>query len=287
MTRTVPILFKGDAQLFTAGQIRQRLLLLAVETQSILDVVQGGNSLRAMHFSYDAEKMAPSADIDFGHYLFVATVNPVAPESRVAAAVTPHPPPEAKPDISAPPSLTGTQADRPLYQLGSAAPIVFVSDARESQSSGHFMARNLYTIGLATASWQLKPPIFLRNWMGSIEGDLSLGLTYYKQGGDHGRGVVAGLALTLPETEGSFGPYYRFMSHQDQGRNVWRSSGGVRIEGGFSSYLTFFLTGGWDYSTDVNRRLVGGRTWGGGVRVSMPVSRIGIPKDTVPDTVEP
>ncbi len=268
-----PTLFKGDAQLFTAGQLRQRVLLLAVETQSVLDVAQGTNSLRAERFGYDETKKLPLAEIDFGRYAFAqATPTPASVPADVAAG---------KPPTAASPP------DRPLYKLGSASPILFASDARESQSSGHFMARNLYTIGFSTGSWLPNPPGIVKNWMGAVEGDFSLGLTYYKQGGDHGRGISANLALTLPETEGSIGPYYRFMSHQYQGRNVWRSSGGLRFEGGFSSYLTFFLTGGWDYSADIDRRLVGGRTWGGGLRVSLPVSRIGPTRDKIPDPVEP
>ncbi len=251
-----PIRFLGDTHLFEHAQLRQRVLLLAVETQSILDVVGGrGNHLKAMRFAYDPKTSLPSARIDFGAY----AIGPAVVSAQAAAPA---------------PATVAAGEPEPVYAPGTTVPTLFVSDVRLSQSSGYFKPRDIYSIGWTGGAWHMTPPGASRHWLDAVEVDLSLGLSHYKQGELHGNGGFANLAFTLPETEGSLGPYVSYMSYTDQGRKVWRPAGGLRFEGGFSSYFTFFLLGGIDQSTDAQGRLVRGRAWGGGLRMSFPTSRI-------------
>ena len=99
-----------------------------------------------------------------------------------------------------------------------------------------------------------------------------IGYSFYRQGLDRGSGPTLRITASVPETEFSIGPYIRWLSYQASGDSTRRISYGLRIEAGFSEYMTFYLIGGMDYGQTLSGRLNRERNFGGGLRLGMPLT---------------
>jgi len=251
----LPVFFLGDNRLMQPSQDQQRLLLLAVQVQSILDVVENKNSLNSFWFSLDGDGL-PHAKANFGRYQF--------PNPTSAQAVV----------MEVPEKASAASTDKP-YRPGTMASILSISDQRESQSSGAYSARSVYTLEWTPGGFIKDISDVSKNFLNRVEIRPSFGYAYYDQGRKSGHGPTLRVALTVPETELSIGPYLRWFTYSDEGNTVRKLNGGLRFEGGFSSYLTFYVIAGMDHSTAIDSKLKSGRIWGGGLRLSLPTTRIG------------
>jgi hypothetical protein len=268
-----PIKFKGDGQLMGDSQLAQRLLLLAVQVRAILDVVDGQNHLQTMAFSFDRGQGKPDASMYFGHYTFERegkqVISPVALSDQPVASSKGIVWPKL-------PICSFGQCTDKLYPLRSSSPVFSLSDQRESQSKGAYPGRSVYMLEMAWAGTLIDLSKWPGGFLSAVQMTPSFGYAWYEQYKEHGWGPSLRLSFAVPETEASVGPYIRRLSYTDQGQRVSRTGFGVQAEGGFSSYLTFFLLLGRDQSTDVNGRLQSGRMWGGGLRISSPLTRLSL-----------
>ncbi len=269
------IVFRGDGDLFKPTQVQQRVLLLAVNLLSILDVIRGENHFKQSQFHYDAACGRPLAQLSFGTYEFAAT----ACDKRQAGQhdVAALPASVVDPSVEAlPPRATSTaigeSEDPGLYQLKRSTPQVALNVLRESQSKGKFSAYNLYTGDVTWRGHVPVSPIFA-SVFDVWETYTSLGYAFYGESSVHGNGPYATVSLGVPETELSFGLYGRWLSYTREGRNVRLPTAGAQFSAGFS-YLTLLVEGGYEYSLNSSNQLVRGRMWGGGMRFSMPVTRL-------------
>ena len=177
-------------------------------------------------------------------------------------------------------SLGGCE-DRP-YVLKSRAPIISISDQRESQSSGAFSARNLYTVELSTFNTPLDISSVTRDFASVVEvAPLVVGWANYQQGYRRGSGPTYRAAVTIPETDVSIGPYARWLTYSPDSGVVRKLSYGLRVDSGFFGYFSFYVTGGVDYGFTSSGELQRGRVWAGGLRVGVPFTRLGDIVDTL------
>jgi len=275
------VLLRGDGLLGQREQARQRLLLLAVQVSSILDVLDGQNNLKTVDFSYEFGNGAVAAVTDFGAYDFSHAGQHYASllDGQAAATqvvTTDQARRASEPSVFTPCSLGGCQ-DR-LYALRTRSPVISVSDERTSQSSGAYHARDLYAVEFSTVGMLWDASRFSGRWLSGVEFVPVFGYATYRQGPVHGHGPSLRLAAAVPETEFSLGIYARWLSYDVDGQRTRKPSFGVRAETGFSSYLTFYVTGGIDYGVSTSGALIRGRMWGGGVRLGAPLTRLDLAK---------
>jgi len=101
-----------------------------------------------------------------------------------------------------------------------------------------------------------------------------VGFSWYHDGNVHGSGPTYRLALSVPETEFSIGPYLRYLSYDKNGGATRKFAGGLRVDSGFSSYFTFYLGLGKDYGPTTSGTLDRAWLWSAGVQFTFPASRI-------------
>lgn len=275
-----PVLFRGDNWLFDQAQDRQRLLLIAVQMRSLLDVIEGVNNLTTLEFKTDYKKGTAEATTDFGNYVFKEGMplysttrglsDPAATASVAAGGGAGRPPP-------IPAGLRcsfGGCTDEP-YELKARAPIIGFSLQRESQSSGAYSARNLFNAELSTFNMPVDLAGLTHGRFGVVEvAPLILGYAGYRQGDKHGKGWTYRAAFTVPETDFSFGPYVRWLSYETRDGPIRRPSFGVRADVGFFGYFSLFVAGGLDYGLSPGGELDRGKVWTGGLRFGIPFTRL-------------
>lgn len=267
----VSMKFKGDGQLFSESQTAQRIYMLAVQVRAILDIIDGQNHLQRVAFNFDRSTGRPEAKTDFGLYDF-------AKEGSVVETFIASEPQREYGGIQWPklPICSFGQCGNRLYPLRSSSPVLSISDQRESQSNGAYPGRSFYLAELSWAGTLVDLTKISGRFLSAVQITPSLGYGWYEQHSEHGRGPTLRLSIAVPETEFSFGPYVRRLSYTDKGQTVRRNGFGFQIESGFSSYFTFFLLWGMDQSTGVNGDLQRGRMWGGGLRLSAPLTRLSL-----------
>jgi len=271
------VLFRGDGLLNGSQQAAQRLLLLCVQVASVLDVLDGENSLQRFKFEYVLDRAVPTASTDFGEYQFAYQGDSI----KEVLASTPTEDIQAQ----AARATSGVQntrltvcsfggCDDTLYKLRTRSPILSISTQRESQSKGSFPARNLYTVEASTTGMLVPFGGLTGRWLTGVELIPTFGYATYRQGTFQGQGPTLRVSAAIPETEFAIGLYTRWLSYPEASGTARRLSYGLRIESGFSNYLTFFLTGGIDYGPNTNGVLARGRMWAGGLRLGAPLTRI-------------
>ena len=82
----------------------------------------------------------------------------------------------------------------------------------------------------------------------------------------------------LPDTETSFSIPIRIQQHEAaKNGSVWRPSIGLRIDQGFSSFISLYLQATYDYGLQPDRTLKSGLSFGAGVEIAAPICRVPIP----------
>lgn len=268
--RPGPIAFRGDSHLWdaTREQAIQRTLLLAVEVRSILDVLEGRNSLTHFQWEFDRASGSVFASFDYGQYRteprLVAAQEQVAPATTEAASAS-----DAKGGKDEHDRVGESVAAK--YRLGTFSTVVGVSLHREAMSSGPRTGRNVLTAEAAPAGFSLSIPW---SYLPNVVVAPVIGYSGYREGSARGSGPTLRVVFAIPETEFSLGGYARWLSYPTIDGDVRKPSFGLRVDSGFSSYFTFFLGAGQDYGTKDDGTLQRGWLWLAGVEVAFPLTRL-------------
>lgn len=254
-----PIVFRGDGHLWDRDpeQLKQRLWLLAVEVRSILDLFEKGEKPRAWDtdFSYDYIDARPTASFSFGEYKFDDQSMQAGNERMKAAARDP---------------AYGSRASTSLYDLGDDFPAIGLSAQREHMSSGSRTGRGVYSAEVSLASGITRE----LGALGALNVTWLAGYSYYQEASVHGDGPTTRIAVAVPATEFSTGPYVRYLSYQSAGGVERKTSWGWRIDAGFSGFATLYLGLGSDYGATEQGELKRGLLWQGGIQIQGPISRV-------------
>jgi hypothetical protein len=272
-----PVLLRGDGHLAGQAETRQRSLVLAVQAASILDVLEGSNGLTDLNFSYDMKTGQPEAKTNFGHYDFSVQGSSIARRMReeslakAPSAVAVVRAAEYVPFKFTPCSLGGCKDT--FYELRTRAPIFSLGLQRENHANGAFHARNVVTLEGSTLGLVWNASRVSGRWLDGVEFVPVLGYAYYRENHYTGNGPTFRLVASVPETEFSVSAYARWLSYatDDKAR---RLSYGLRADTGFSSYFTVYLTGGMDHVVTGTGELARSRTWGAGIRIGAPLTRL-------------
>jgi hypothetical protein len=287
-----PLHFRGDGQLHRAAQAGQRTLLLATQMRSILDVIESTpekqnadstaensddgkwtNNLRAFLFRYDLRSGRPTSDTPFGRYRFDL-------DGEVTQALKDA---ELPKEDSSPPRQSTTQSsvfdicsfgqcDRDLYRMRTRSPVVSLSFQRESESRGMHEARNVWALEISPFGRYYTFPML--GITTGVEVAPTFGYLRNEHGKRSGEGPSLRLPFYVPETEIAVGPYARWLKHTTSTQDARKWSYGLRVDAGFSTYLTFFLGYGMDYANDSKGGLVRTDLWTAGARIGMPLTRV-------------
>lgn len=272
-----PVLFRGDGQLTRPAQDAQRLLLLAVQTQSIEDVLLESNSMRSFSFAYDLGQGLPMASSSFGRYDFSQQGQPIAP--LLAANVAPEAIIDSRAGRSTGQSSLLTvcsfgHCDNELYTLRTRSPVLSLSYQRESESTGVHEARDVWTVEVTPFGRYVDLSKASGGMLTGVEMAPAFGYLHYRHGRRSGHGPSLRLPVYVPETEFSVGPYLRWLDYTDGTENVRRLSYGLRMDAGFSTYATFFLGVGIDHANSDGNQLRRMTLWTAGLRLGFPLTRI-------------
>jgi hypothetical protein len=273
------VVVRGDGHLMDPRQEAQRLLLLAVEMRSILDVIlpPRANHFRKLDFHYYDRTGHAVVRTPFGEYDFSQD------GQRVADAVLAPPPDEEAerlktvkegPQFSVFSLCVFGGCESKLYKVRTRSAIFSGSFHRESQSAGDHDARNVYSLEFSNFSSLLQLDKLSRGYISAVEFSPTVGYSYYRQGSRSGSGPFLRFPIHIPETEFAVGPYIRWLRYYKDDEPVRRLSHGMRMDAGFTTYATFFIGFGFDYSNHLSGSLKRSTMWSAGLRIGAPLTRL-------------
>lgn len=273
-----PILLRGDDHLAQKALSKQRMLMLAVQAASILDILEETNSFSDFHFSYDIQRGFPQAQTAFGQYDFgyagknISETLPLGKNSTMPPAMTDLTSKHLFPTRLTPCSLGGCQ-DK-FYELRTRSPIFSLSLQRESHIHRASRQRSLVSLEVSPTAIMWDAKKFSGGFLDGVEFAPSFGYAYYHENGFRGNGPFARFTASIPETEFSISSYVRWLNYQQTGTTVRRASFGLRADVGFSSYFTLFISGGTDHAMTSNGPLSKGFILGAGIQIGAPLTRL-------------
>lgn len=274
-----PILLRGDGHLDQKDLSRQRTLMLAIQAASILDILEGTNSLADVYFSYEMRKGLPSAKTSFGQYDFsyagekIATVLDRKIDPTTASQSESEKSNKYLSPVRFTPCSLGGCRDR-FYELRTRSPILSISMQGESHVNRASHQRRLISIDGSTGAVVWDANKFSGGWLEGVEITPLFGYAYYQENGFRGNGPVLRLTASVPETEFSISSYARWLSYPMAGGSTRKISLGLRADAGFSSYFTFFISGGTDHAVTSTGSLSKSLILGAGIRVGAPMTRL-------------
>ena len=280
IVRGKPMLFRGDGQLNYPPQDEQRLMLLAVQMRSIVDIldVTNDNNFLKFSFKYVLKSGEPTeTTTPFGRYDFHSQGMKFEP--ILAGNTGPQAAKAAEAGSSSTQSTIfsvcsfGSCKDK-LYPLRERSPILSASFQRESENKGSHEGRNVWAFEFSPGGTSFDWSKLSHGYLTGVEVAPVFGYLYYQHGGRSGHGPSFRLPFYVPETEFSLGPYARWLDYADRGGNSRKLSYGLRMDAGFSTYATFFLGAGSDYGSDGFGQLTRSWLWTAGVRLGFPLSRV-------------
>jgi hypothetical protein len=224
-----PVHLKGDGRLWDDDQerLRQRLLMLLIQSQSILDVLTEANSFREM--AWKGTTVPTVAKIEFGEYLLRPDPDP-APIPFIAKNF-----------------------------------ILMASVHREAMIAGTRFGRTVFTFETPLAALPYK----------SLTLVPLVGAGYHYEGNLDGAGPTLRLAAAIPETELGFSVYVRNFTYPTTNEGDKRVfNWGLRLDSGFTSYFTTFISIGRDSAPTQEGNLRNGVIFAAGFQFAVPFSRI-------------
>jgi hypothetical protein len=232
-----PVRLKGDAMLGDEepDRLRQRLLMLLIQAQSVIDVLSGTNSFREM--AWEGNKFPTAAKIPFGEYLLG---DAAAREGGQAPSDAPIP-------------------------LVWKNPIVMAAVQREAMIAGTRFGRTVFTVETPLVVLPARHVTFLP----------LIGLGYHYEGNLDGGGPTFRIVAAIPETELALSAYARNFTYPTTNEGDKRVlNGGIRLDSGFTSYFTAFISIGRDTATTQEGTLRHGVIFAAGFQFAFPLSRI-------------
>jgi len=261
------VIFRGDSYLWDTApeQVVQRIFLLAVEVQSIIDVLRGESRSSSYDWKYEPKTGKITAKFYFGEYVLTDTAEARADskESAVQATQT-----QWEPGWTTPLNVASNGEH---YRLQTISPIFGISYSRESLFEGTKTARNV-------GSFEVGLPVFMKEtgipYIPNLVIGSAIGYSWYQDGSEFLSGPTLRLIFSVPETEFSFGPYFRRLSYATSDGDVRKNSFGIRMDFGFTGYFTLFTMLGYDYGRNQDDSLRKGSLWSVGLAASFPWSRV-------------
>lgn len=229
------IVLRGDDKLWEENdeQLKQRLYVLLVQAQSIVDLLTGENSFHELAWKDGEQPDWPAqANLAFGEYILEKAPNP--PFITIAGLAI------AKPDFG--------------------SPVFGLSLSREAMTSGERVGRNVASLEMTTSVLAF----------GGTNQVGTLGITGYQEGAINGWGPTYRYTRVWAATEMALSWYVRWLSYPTESGDTRRFSFGGRLDSGFSSYFTLFLSVGRDYGTSPEHSFGGGWILAGGVQLQVP-----------------
>lgn len=257
--RTIEL--KGDNRLWrNADQgLEQRVLMLAVNVQSILDVIRANKTEKYVD-SFDKVNWVYAPEAVRGVQLTGSTLPANDNNQYVNDSFGFG---EGHYEFNVDGKSMRRTTKQGEYQNGTFSTLIGFQYARESFATGTSSGRNAFEI--YAAPWLYMPGE--RNIIPSI------GYVSLHEGSFGAHGAALRLAVTVPGLEFTLSPYLRAIKYPNQNAYEWKYSGGLRLEQGFTSFLTIFVGLGKDCEPTSNLGLKYGWVLTTGINISMPYIR--------------
>lgn len=238
------MMLKGDGFLMEDDSSQQRLLMLAANVLSIKDVLNAfenekypvANSLEPTNWE-DSPGRGFNHDITAGLPFGNYSMGPCATENK---------------DVNLP----------IFYGM-----VGGVSIAKELFNANQRIARTAFSI-------ETVPIGYISN---GIFGNGGISVGYYHYEGDgqvKGNGVLARIGLIVPETETTLSFGIRRVHHTGTAQDGWKNGYSLRLDQGFTSFLSLYLSVGKDYAAPTGGMLAQGSYFAAGVLLAFPTSKI-------------
>lgn len=270
------VALKGDRRLWRSKEedtgLAQRLLMVAANTRSILDVLEAFqspgtgtqvNHLTQVAWAFDIRPAFKAGDeavagLPFGYYEMGKKAKPPSNMAEVDDSV---PASSSSSFDSKSESTTQVEAKDFHYWY----PILGLSTGRESFFSGDIRSRN--AIALDT-------PVLGGITPGGRNIGATVGLTHTFDGDVHANGAQIRVGMIIPQTETTATAWIRRLYHGGNSEHGWRNGMGVRIDQGFTSFISLYAGFGFDYGATTRGNLGSGWNFSAGLMIGSPTSRI-------------
>lgn len=271
---TISVKLKGDGQLWSDAQDEQRLVMLWIEVRAIFDVLESHpssagdsgevrsvvlkDSFAKSSWQWDFENPTDSkiaATDFFGLY--------VAP-SKISATIGPVKyiiPQREKDDEK-------KESDQTWLNYRKLDTIWGVSFGIDNMTFGDTQNRKVLAFE-AVVGGKVSYNRFSENYA------ILAGIQPYSGPGKDGFALTSRLAWVRPETETSVSAFLRALHLGRDGLPAkWRPNAGLRLDLGFSSFLTSYLQGSRDAAVQRDGTIRSGWSIGAGLQLGAPTCRI-------------
>lgn len=264
---TTPVHFKGDFRLWNVKQDMQRFVLLILQVRSILDILESSpasqnlgkgivNSFKDNEWKWQFTG-EPKEDKPGGLFKEI-------PPSNIEAKIGP-----VKYMIeNRPEKYTSEYPEKQTVFYGSRDNIWGISAGTDFMTFGEPQNRKIFNFETLVGA-DIHPDSKRNNFA------LTLGAQYYAGTDSNGWGFTSRGIWIFPQTETAISLQVRALSIQIPNRRmVVRPSLGLRIDLGFTSFLTNYLQVSWDHAVQKDGRIRRGMSIGGGIQLVAPTCRI-------------
>lgn len=262
LSRSKHIRLKGDARLWRDDHdgLGQRVLILAAEFDSILDVIETysgktRNSFQNTTWKFDDVKHPRSLLDEVDRFLSGKSQAKHLEASFGFGRYLTH-----DSDAASQPDSEELRE----YQIPTFNTIVAGQIARESMYNGDHFGRSALTLYASTWCFAC---VQRKNNINIIP---SLGYVYLWEDGFRAHGGELRLSSIIPNTETTLSVYARRVNYPDAERRVWRTGTGLRLEQGFTSFISLFVGIGTDHGEKMDGHLERRRMFFAGVNLSGP-----------------
>lgn len=269
------VVLRGDGDLWSDQHDAQRFLMLLFQVRSIIDVLQSGTeNANAMTF-----RMVDSFRGSTWHWEYInestekkgllarGFLPPVRPTSLIKARVG-----ALDYEMQQEGDLKETQAKKTL-SYRDMDQVFGVSFGADNMTFGDAQTR--YVANIETVVWGRARASRSANFA------LTVGVQPFKSHDFSGFAVGTRLVSVMPEIETSISIPFRYVHVKAlDGNAKWKPTIGLRIDAGFTSFLTFYLQVVRDSAAQFDGGIKSGYSLGAGIQLAAPRCRIPLVKNT-------
>lgn len=274
----IGVSLRGDSDLWGRHQDKQRFIMLLFEVRSILDVLES-------HPSADDSKAGPtpiyvvdSFKTSGWQWHFLDNATPTAlPKPTEWLSWRPS---VIQANIG--PMAYGTEeksgvpfspyAENGTLKYTSMDPVFGVSAGADNMLFGDAQTR--YVLNLETVVWG-KASARRGNGLKTANYAITAGVQPYISRDDKNIALVARGMAVFPAIETTISVPFRMLHIKtNNGHSEWLPTVGLRLDAGFTSFLTFYLQGNYDAAGQRNGSIRRGLSLGAGLQLAAPMCRI-------------
>ena len=274
----IEVNIRGDERLWSVAHDRQRLVMLLIEVRSILDVLESHPEAQAER---DHVKLVDSFKSNKWKWSYVSATPRPRPgikdmlfksefPSRLTATVGPVNYRLSDEDYRADDNKSTGQAQERFDYLTylDMDTVLGASYGMDNMNFGDMHNRHVFNF---------EAIVWGRARARSSNGNaaLTVGIQPFFSNGPNGYALAARYIKVWPaiEAEVSF-PLRLLRLKRPDGSATWRPSAGIRLDAGFTSFLTFYLQAGYDAAVQKSGELRRGLSLGAGVQLGAPNCRV-------------